>query len=660
MLKAFLSIKVVALKILILVCAMLITCAASVAQMPELDWVKTLGGKDAEFIRATKFDPQGNIINLGSFRDSVDFDPGQGQHFMYSDPNTTGIFIQKLDAGGNFIWARSITASDPVTSRDLEIGSDGSIYATGVFYGHIVDFNPDPNQVEYINGSVNAHSMYLLKLDPQGDFEWAQVQSGVTASTFLEIDTAGNLYQIGTFNNVMDKSPDRTIFDSIQPQVVGKDDFFIQKLDSTGNQLWFKTISGLDTVQAHALKVNQQGEVVVAGFFKGQVDFDPGAASFNLTSGNSGSASSGFLMWLTPAGNLKNVVALQGNGNTKIIEVEMDYSGNLLIAGTYSGQVDFDPGTGVSNTNSSNAEGYFIEKFNNNGNMVWEHHYENSLDYMENYSLHVVMTKPNSIFVGGAFYGPDLKLEPGKVNGRTLTNAQNRDMFLVRHDSTGAVKWGYGYGGAGADVIFDLFTDGQFLYYSGYFMYNISFDPHNPANITYSNGSFDAFILKLKGCLPVTSEVHFDWEKASLSWDYSNAYPTPYKLSWYSCDNDSIISSGTDTTFFPTQNGNYALIVAVGACSDTSSCFSVHNVGLEEEGVATNIGLYPNPTDGTLHIAGLGGQQARISVNDLSGRTVAKASSQSFVDLSKVKPGTYFVVIEMDGVFEVRKVIRKP
>lgn len=41
-------------------------------------------------------------------------------------------------------------------------------------------------------------------------------------------------------------------------------------------------------------------------------------------------------------------------------------------------------------------------------------------------------------------------------------------------------------------------------------------------------------------------------------------------------------------------------------------------------------------------------------------RTVTHVSNQNFVDLSKVKPGTYFVVIEMDGVFEVRKVIRKP
>ena len=645
-----------------LICVLLVTSVTSVGQMPELGWVKTFGGKDAEFIRATKCDPQGNIINIGAFRDSVDFDPGPGQYFLYGNPSFQSIFIQKLDADGNFIWAMGITGSDHMVPRDIEVGSDGSIYATGIFYGHIVDFNPDPNQVEYINGSVNAHSMYLLKLDSQGGFEWAQVQSGATASTFLEIDTAGNLYQIGTFNNVMDKSPDRTIFDSIQPQVVGKDDFFIQKLDSTGNQLWFKTISGLDTVQAHALKVNQQGEVVVAGFFKGQVDFDPDAASFNLMSGNSGSASSGFVLWLTPAGNFTNAVALQGNGNSKIIEVEMDYSGNLLIAGTYSGQLDFDPGAGVSNTSSSNAEGYFIEKFDNNGTMVWEHHYENSLEHMESYSLNVVMTNPNSIFVGGAFYNTDLKLEPGKVNGKTLINFQNRDMFIVNHDSTGAVKWGYGYGGTGADVIFDLFTDGQFLYYSGYFMYNISFDPYNPGNITYTNGSFDAFILKLKGCLPVTSEVHFDWEKASLSWDYSNAYPTPDKLSWYSCDNDSIISSGTDTTFFPTQNGNYALIVEVGACSDTSNCFSIQNIGLEEEGTATNIELYPNPTDDILYIAGagLGGQQARIYVNDLSGRTVAKVSNQSFVDLSKVKPGTYFVVIEVDGAFEVRKVIRKP
>ena len=43
----------------------------------------------------------------GSFQDTADFDPGPATFNLITNGGTD-IFIQKLDAGGNFLWAKSI------------------------------------------------------------------------------------------------------------------------------------------------------------------------------------------------------------------------------------------------------------------------------------------------------------------------------------------------------------------------------------------------------------------------------------------------------------------------------------------------------------------------------------------------------------------------
>jgi len=52
---------------------------------------------------------------------------------------------------------------------------------------------------------------------------------------------------------------------------------------------------------------------------------------------------------------------------------------------------------------------------------------------------------------------------------------------------------------------------------------------------------------------------------------------------WLDCDNGyAVISGETNQTYSPTATGNYAVQVTSGGCSDTSACFTVSIVGLED------------------------------------------------------------------------------
>jgi DNA primase len=72
-----------------------------------LDWVKTFGGIGYDIGNSVTVDDEGNVYTTGSFNDTVDFDPGPD--VMKLNPGRgSAIFIQKLDANGNFLWAKSI------------------------------------------------------------------------------------------------------------------------------------------------------------------------------------------------------------------------------------------------------------------------------------------------------------------------------------------------------------------------------------------------------------------------------------------------------------------------------------------------------------------------------------------------------------------------
>ncbi|MBK7680962.1 MAG: hypothetical protein IPJ26_00005 [Bacteroidetes bacterium] len=49
---------------------------------------------------------------------------------------------------------------------------------------------------------------------------------------------------------------------------------------------------------------------------------------------------------------------------------------------------------------------------------------------------------------------------------------------------------------------------------------------------------------------------------------------------WIDCATNIDISGATNSTFQPTQSGDYAVAVVYGTCIDTSSCFAFSMVGL--------------------------------------------------------------------------------
>lgn len=77
----------------------------------------------------------GNVYTTGNYAGSVDFDPGPGTDIFTSIPGVSNVFIQKMDANGNYIWARSLGQVTVPVLLQSQWMLAGNIHITGTFRG---------------------------------------------------------------------------------------------------------------------------------------------------------------------------------------------------------------------------------------------------------------------------------------------------------------------------------------------------------------------------------------------------------------------------------------------------------------------------------------------------------------------------------------------
>jgi hypothetical protein len=86
------------------------------------------------------------------------------------------IFIQKLDANGNFLWAKSFGGRDYDQGTSIAVDADGNVYTTGYFID-TVDFDPGPDSMKI--SAVGLWDSFIQKLDANGNFLWAKSSGGI-------------------------------------------------------------------------------------------------------------------------------------------------------------------------------------------------------------------------------------------------------------------------------------------------------------------------------------------------------------------------------------------------------------------------------------------------------------------------------------------------
>lgn len=125
---------------------------------------------------------------------------------------------------------------------------------------------------------------------------------------------------------------------------------------------------------------------------------------------------------------------------------------------------------------------------------------------------------------------------------------------------------------------------------------------------------------------------------------------------WIDCSNNSPINGATNQSYTATAIGDYACVINNGFCADTSSCHSVSSIGLNVLH-STSVGVYPNPTKGTLHIEAIADIEL-ITIYDVSGALVQSETSKQFT-VDTLKNGVYLIHILTNNGIAVSRFVKE-
>ena len=132
---------------------------------------------------------------------------------------------------------------------------------------------------------------------------------------------------------------------------------------------------------------------------------------------------------------------------------------------------------------------------------------------------------------------------------------------------------------------------------------------------------------------------------------------------WLDCDNNySPIAGQTNQSFTATSNGSYALAITQNGCTDTSSCYTIANVGIDENNL-TQTRVYPNPTNGKINIdMGFNYKYITATIRSSSGQIISSNSikAKKLFELDIIGPaGMYLITIETDQGNKLNFIITK-
>jgi hypothetical protein len=188
-------------------------------------WAKNMGGPNNEEGYSIAVDSEGNVYTAGYFMGTADFDPGPDT-FNLTSAGRWDIFIQKLDAAGNLVWAKRMGGQGDDWAYSLAVDATGNVYCAGGFQD-TVDF--DPGQDTFNLTSAGGNDIFIQKLDSDGKFVWAKKMGGPgnDYAHSIAIDATGNIYATGVFSGTANFDPGT---DSVNLISAGDYDVFVLKL----------------------------------------------------------------------------------------------------------------------------------------------------------------------------------------------------------------------------------------------------------------------------------------------------------------------------------------------------------------------------------------------------------------------------------------------
>ncbi len=326
-------------------------------------WAKKFGGTGADMGRDVTTDSSNNIYLTGSFEATADFNPGISIE-MLTSAGDWDAFVVRLDASGDFSWAKQIGGSSDDIGKNVRIDSVGNIIFVGNYNGTV---DLDPGLGTETRFSASGSDIFVVKLNPSGSFVWGGTMGGPRSITprKIALDQNGNIFLTGSFNDTIDFDP--AVFGIYLLTGNGDIDIFACKVNSDGSFGWAKSFGYTNDDGGEGVAVDLHGNVYITGYFRDTVDFDPGPETYNLTSVGEYDV---FVIKLNTGGDFVWAGAMGGEGYDSGYDIAVDAGGMVFTTGEFNLSADFDPGPQSFSLESNGSWDSFISQIDSSGVFV--------------------------------------------------------------------------------------------------------------------------------------------------------------------------------------------------------------------------------------------------------------------------------------------------
>lgn len=517
----------------------LLTTLCTLAQDPAIQWQKTIGGSGVDVLNSFEPTPDGGYILAG-------YTPSNASGEKTEDSNgLLDIWIVKVDASGNIQWQNTIGGSGDDFVNVVKPTADG---------GYIVlagsDSNISGDKTENSRGGLD---FWILKLNGTGNIVWQKTYGGSNP----DFDAYGQQTADGGYL-VAGYSDSGATGDKTEPSN-GQRDFWILKLDASGNITWQNALGGSLIDRVAAAAQTPDGGYIVGGFSSSPLSGDKTEANY---------------------------------GGTDYWIVKLDATGSIEWQNTIGG---------------------------------------NASDALRD----LIPTADGGYLVGG--------YSQSAISGEKTENSNgDYDYWLVKLNASGTIMWQNTIGGSGIDFLRDVkqLTDNSYVV-AGYSNSNVSGDKTEA-----SNGGYDYWLIRLdiNGNVTGQNSIGGDADESG-----------PYIL--------------------PLTGGGF--VMACASASGISDDKAEATRGLEDywlfqvtdailarpETDLAGVLLYPNPVSDEFTVdLGQTYQEVMVTITDISGKIVHTRKRQTVDRFSApidLPPGLYFITINADGRTRTYKIIRE-
>jgi len=301
-------------------------------------WTTTINGSGVVDATAVEVMQDGSIVVGGSFTETVDFDPGSGNHDIDAEDGYYS-YVLKLTGEGEFKWVYVIQTNRVAAMHGLSITGSDNINVVGQYDEDITFETADGGLKEYM--ARGQYDSYIAKLGPEGELLWSRSMGGGGMDEAWGVASGPDecVVVIGEFERgTMDFDPGP----GVDEHTADINDVYLIKLDSDGNYEWGRHIQGPGIEFGRAVEVDDDGNIYAAVEHSNQVDFDPDTAGFEADCESEKCVSIvkydlfGIYLWSGTSDT---------DGNLHVYEIKTIPEG-ILATGIFYGYMDFDPGPG--------------------------------------------------------------------------------------------------------------------------------------------------------------------------------------------------------------------------------------------------------------------------------------------------------------------------